>query len=128
MVMSEAERMPTPKDPVADPPDAAEIEKAPGKRGVTRRLFLTNVATAGIAATAGPLLRATPHVIESPQPPAVSNPAGTVPVELKINGQIHQLQIETRVTLLDALLENLDLLGAKKGCQDRHCGRFTAHV
>jgi len=72
-------------------------------RGVTRRSFLTNVATAGIAATASPLLRATPHTIELPQAPAVSNPAGTIPVELKINGQIHQLQIESRVTLLDAL-------------------------
>jgi hypothetical protein len=50
--------MPTPKDPVADPPDATEIEKAPGTNGVTRRSFLTNVATAGIAATAGPLLHA----------------------------------------------------------------------
>jgi len=64
--------------------------------GVTRRSFLTNVATAGIAATATPLLRAAPHTIELPPAPVVSNPAGTVPVELKINGQIHQLQIESR--------------------------------
>ena len=65
----------------------------PGAHGVTRRSFLTNVATAGIAATASPLLRASPHTIELPQAPAVSKPTGTVPVELKINGQIHQLQI-----------------------------------
>ena len=44
--------MPRPKDPVAGPPDAVESAKAPGVRGVTRRSFLTNVATAGIAATA----------------------------------------------------------------------------
>ena len=100
-----------------------------GTRGVSRRSFLTNVATAGIAATASPLLRVAPHTIELPQAPAVSNPAGTIPVELKINGQIHQLQIESRVTLLDALRDYFGPLWNKKGINDHgQCGACTVHV
>src|SRR5580704_11100482 len=120
--------MPKPKDPpVAIPPESTNSAKTLGPHGVTRRSFL-NVATLGIAATASPLLRPAPHIIESPQAPALSNPAGTIPVELKINGQLHKLQIESRVTLLDALRENLGLSGKKKGCAHGQCGASTVHV
>ena len=53
--------MPRPKDPVADLPDVTEKAKVPGARGVTRRSFLTNVATAGIAATPPPAARYSAH-------------------------------------------------------------------
>ncbi len=54
--------------------------------------------------------------------------AGTVPVTLNINGQNHQLQIEPRVALLDALRENLHLTGSKKGCDHGQCGACTVHI
>src|SRR5207249_8856912 len=53
---------------------------------------------------------------------------GAVPVTLKINGQEHRLQLEPRVTLLDALRENLQLPGTKKGCDHGQCGACTVHV
>jgi len=47
---------------------------------------------------------------------------------LKINGKEEHLQIEPRVTLLDALRENLGPFGTKKGYDHGQCGVCTVHV
>jgi xanthine dehydrogenase YagT iron-sulfur-binding subunit len=52
----------------------------------------------------------------------------TVDVTLKVNGTEHQLAVEPRVTLLDALRERLDLTGTKKGCDRGECGACTILV
>ena len=52
----------------------------------------------------------------------------TIPVHLDINGQHHELQLEPRVTLLDALRDRLGLTGTKKGCDHGQCGACTVHV
>ena len=49
-------------------------------------------------------------------------------ISLKVNGVLHQLEIEPRVTLLDALREQLHLTGTKKGCDRGECGACTVHV
>ena len=54
--------------------------------------------------------------------------AGVSPVQLKVNGTVRTLQIEPRVTLLDALREYLDLTGSKKGCDHGQCGACTVLV
>ena len=48
-----------------------------------------------------------------------------VSVTLQINGVKHDLQIEPRVSLLDALREYLGLTGTKKGCDQGACGACT---
>ncbi|KQU83342.1 (2Fe-2S)-binding protein [Mesorhizobium sp. Root695] len=49
-------------------------------------------------------------------------------VQLDINGDHHELQLEPRVTLLDALRDRLGLTGTKKGCDHGQCGACTVHV
>ena len=57
-----------------------------------------------------------------------SNSLTTVEVTLKVNGTEHTLNIEPRVTLLDALRERLNLTGSKKGCDHGQCGACTVLV
>ncbi|MBZ9720560.1 (2Fe-2S)-binding protein [Mesorhizobium sp. AD1-1] len=52
----------------------------------------------------------------------------TIPVHLDINGRDHDLQLEPRVTLLDALRDRLGLTGTKKGCDHGQCGACTVHI
>ncbi|ESY62661.1 MULTISPECIES: (2Fe-2S)-binding protein [Mesorhizobium] len=51
-----------------------------------------------------------------------------IPAHLDINGHRHALQLEPRVTLLDALRDRLGLTGTKKGCDHGQCGACTVHV
>ena len=51
-----------------------------------------------------------------------------IPVELNVNGQAVRLMLDPRVTLLDALREQLGFTGAKKGCDQGQCGACTVLI
>jgi xanthine dehydrogenase YagT iron-sulfur-binding subunit len=48
-----------------------------------------------------------------------------IPVRLTVNGATHELALDTRTSLLDALREHLGLTGTKKGCDHGQCGACT---
>ena len=95
----------------------------------TRRRFLTQLGIAGITVSAHPLLAspAAPPQTEAPvQTPAAAPNA--VPVTLNVNGKQYRLTLDPRTTVLDALRENLNLFGTKKGCDHGQCGACTVHI
>src|SRR5947208_7992657 len=51
-----------------------------------------------------------------------------VPVSMTVNGRVRSMRVEPRMTLLDALREELALTGTKKGCDRGECGACTVHV
>ncbi len=96
----------------------------PSKTGVSRRGFIRGVGIGGGALGTGLLER------EAHAEPAAGNVVGPgpVPITLNINGKPHNLNVEPRVTLLDALRNHLDLTGAKKVCDRATCGACTVIV
>jgi xanthine dehydrogenase YagT iron-sulfur-binding subunit len=126
-----------PEHPLFDPQSAnstndgqeneGKRERAPGT--FSRRSFLAQLGAAGVAASAAPLAHAAQSDEKNDQPERGPNtPAGAVPVTLNVNGKVHRVLLEPRVTLLDALRDHLQLFGTKKGCDHGQCGACTVHV
>jgi xanthine dehydrogenase YagT iron-sulfur-binding subunit len=82
----------------------------PSRRG----LFGAAAMAAGssAAALAPPAARAAPV-------------GGALPVRLTVNGRGHDLTLDARTSLLDALRDHMDLTGSKKGCDQGQCGACT---
>ena len=51
-----------------------------------------------------------------------------VKVAMKVNGESISLNVDSRMALLDALRERLDLTGTKKGCDQGQCGACTVII
>ena len=96
-------------------------------RGTTRRGFLSQLTYAGAGLTLAPLLVQQNADAASPELFRAS-PIETAGISLNINGKMQSLQVDSRVTLLDALRERLAMPGTKKGCDHGQCGACTVLV
>jgi xanthine dehydrogenase YagT iron-sulfur-binding subunit len=90
----------------------------------SRRDFLKSAGVGGLATAV--------NTINAPDAAAQTGPRalgpGDVPVALMVNGKRLELQIEPRVTLLDAIRNRADLTGNKRVCDRGTCGACTMIV
>ncbi len=57
--------------------------------------------------------------------PTTTSPPTYSDLTLTINGEPHDVRLDNRTSLLDALREHLGLTGSKKGCDHGQCGACT---
>jgi len=98
-------------------------EVTPKRNGrVSRRGFIRGVGLGSGALGSGVLQE---QALAEPPPGAALVGPAPAPVTLQVNGKVHKLNLEPRVTLLDALRNYLDYTGAKKVCDRGTCGACT---
>jgi xanthine dehydrogenase YagT iron-sulfur-binding subunit len=90
---------------------------------VSRRDFFKTV---GVSSLATGVLTAVDAEAQATAPRAVG--PGEVAIRLRINGREHALDVEPRMTLLDAVRNKLDMTGSKRVCDRGSCGACTMIV
>lgn len=98
-------------------------EEDKGRRGLTRRQFLT---TMGVGTAAVAVSGQRPG--HSAEKEAVVKAGEMTHVTLNINGRRHRLMVAPRWSLLFVLRERLGFTGTKVGCERGECGACTVLI
>ncbi len=100
--------------------------KGKDSSALSRRSFLkTFGASAGVAATAQ--VEAVAAELAKANAERAYGP-GPVPITLQVNGEALKVELEPRVTLLDALRNHLKLTGSKEVCDRGTCGACSVFL
>jgi xanthine dehydrogenase YagT iron-sulfur-binding subunit len=89
----------------------------------SRRTFLKSIGTTAVA-TATVQAQVVAAELEKANKEGAIGP-DAVPITLNVNGNVLKLNVEPRVTLLDALRVHSNLTGNKEGCDRGTCGACT---
>jgi xanthine dehydrogenase YagT iron-sulfur-binding subunit len=103
--------------------EVVDDETTGGMLSMNRRTFVgASVAVGGVVA-AGTLLAGCASDSNDEQAEGDS-----AVVRMQINGEDHEVTVDTRTSLLDMLRERVGLTGTKKGCDQGACGACTILV
>lgn len=100
------------------------VDEGGDRKGLSRRGFLGGGAAGALAM--GSFLDASEiRASSAEQGDSLLLGPGSVAAVLRVNGKNYEVEIEPRVTLLDALRDHLDITGPKKVCDRATCGACT---
>ncbi len=107
----------------------SEIDsKVPNKPPKTKSDFSRRGFLKGVGISGGVLSTGVLETEAEAEPTAKVDGPGAVPITLNINGKMHKLEVEPRVTLCDALRNRLEITAAKRVCDRGTCGACTVII